>query len=292
MANSRYAYVRDFELPDSLLPGTFILVRVDGHAFQKFTDVHGFVKPNDVRGLELMDHAAISLMEQHPDIMLAFGQSDEYSFLFPKTAKLYNRRRSKITSLLCSLFTASYMMNWPKYFPTTPLRYPPSFDARIVLYPGIQEVRDYFSWRQVDTHVNNLYNTTFWALVHQEGQSPRDAHETLRTTVSHQKQEMLFQRFNINYNAVPSRYRKGSVLVREPVLNLDGDETEGKKTSVRDVARTSHALVGPESELVSPKLREKYRTKHEAMRIALLHCDIIGDEFWKHRPYLWVEMEG
>jgi len=35
--------------------------------------------------------------------------------------------------------------------------------------------------------------------------------------MSQQKHEMLFQRFNINYNAIPSRYRKGSVLVREPV---------------------------------------------------------------------------
>jgi len=42
-------------------------------------------------------------------------------------------------------------MHWHTYFPDTPLSYPPSFDARIVLYPGIREVRDYFSWRQVDS---------------------------------------------------------------------------------------------------------------------------------------------
>ena len=36
MAVSRFAYVRDFELPDLLLPGTFIILRVDGHAFQKY----------------------------------------------------------------------------------------------------------------------------------------------------------------------------------------------------------------------------------------------------------------
>jgi hypothetical protein len=35
MANSRFAYVRDFELPDRLLPGTFILLRIDGHAFKQ-----------------------------------------------------------------------------------------------------------------------------------------------------------------------------------------------------------------------------------------------------------------
>jgi tRNA(His) guanylyltransferase len=36
------------------------------------------VKPNDSRGLELMDHAAIKLMTEFPDIILGFGQSDEY----------------------------------------------------------------------------------------------------------------------------------------------------------------------------------------------------------------------
>lgn len=39
MANSRYAYVRDFELPDRLLPGTFILFRIDGHAFRQFSSL-------------------------------------------------------------------------------------------------------------------------------------------------------------------------------------------------------------------------------------------------------------
>jgi len=35
MANTRYAYVRNFELPDPLLPDTFLVVRVDGHAFHR-----------------------------------------------------------------------------------------------------------------------------------------------------------------------------------------------------------------------------------------------------------------
>jgi hypothetical protein len=39
MAASRFAYVRDFELPDQLLPGTFILLRIDGHAFSKYPSI-------------------------------------------------------------------------------------------------------------------------------------------------------------------------------------------------------------------------------------------------------------
>ena len=46
-----------------------------------------------------------------------------------------------------------------------PLLYPPSFDARIVLYPSDQNIIDYLSWRQADVHINNLYNTCFWNLV-------------------------------------------------------------------------------------------------------------------------------
>lgn len=45
-------------------------------------------------------------------------------------------------------------MNWRSYFPDTALRYTPSFDARIVLYPGVREVRDYFSWRQADSELH------------------------------------------------------------------------------------------------------------------------------------------
>ena len=138
------------------------------NGYNRFADDHAFVKPNDNRALKLMDLAAWAVMQEYPDVVLAYGQSDEYryslpsdlprrhtttklSFLLRKSTKLYNRRKSKITSLLCSLFTSTYVMLWPQCLPNTRLRYAPSFDARIVLYPGTQEVRDYFSWRQADS---------------------------------------------------------------------------------------------------------------------------------------------
>ena len=30
------------------------------------------------------------------------------------------------------------------------MQYPPTFDARVVLYPSEQNLRDYLSWRQAD----------------------------------------------------------------------------------------------------------------------------------------------
>ena len=71
------------------------------------------------------------------------------------------RRASKIVSLITSCFTSAYVRHWPHFFPATddapalPLKANPMFDGRAVLYPEVQTVRDYLSWRQVDTHVNN-----------------------------------------------------------------------------------------------------------------------------------------
>lgn len=62
---------------------------------------------------------------------------------------------------MTSLFTASYVMSWRDYLPETPLRYAPSFDGRIVLYPGVREIRDYFAWRQADSaHPSFVYMST------------------------------------------------------------------------------------------------------------------------------------
>lgn len=58
--------------------------------------------------------------------------------------------------MLTSLFTSAYVFHWNAYFPDTKLAYPPSFDGRVVIYPGQQEIRDYFAWRQADSESSML----------------------------------------------------------------------------------------------------------------------------------------
>lgn len=60
MANSRFDYVRDFEADDRILPNCWIVVRIDGKAFHKFTQKHNFEKPNDEHGTR--SHSIVSLM--------------------------------------------------------------------------------------------------------------------------------------------------------------------------------------------------------------------------------------
>lgn len=92
MAKSKFEYVKEFERDDCCLPNCWIVVRIDGRNFSKFCDAHQFTKPNDIAALELMNRAAITVMEDFKEIILGFGQSDEYSFVFRKDTQHYKRR--------------------------------------------------------------------------------------------------------------------------------------------------------------------------------------------------------
>lgn len=176
-----------------------------------------------------MNFAATKVMNEFNEIVVAFGQSDEYSFVLHKSAEVYNRRASKILSCINSLFTSSYVFHWSDFISNKKLLYPPSFDARIVLYPSDENMRDYLGWRQADTHINNLYNTVFWKLVLDGGLTNTEAQKKLSGTYSSDKNEILFSSFGINYNNLPQMYRKGTILMRKIV---EVPTTDGKRTQV------------------------------------------------------------
>lgn len=192
-----------------------------------------------------MNNAAQTVMEEFRDIVLSYGQSDEYSFIFRKETNVFNRRSSKLLSYVTSLFTSSYVMNWSNWMGEKKLQYPPCFDGRVVLYPSDQNLRDYLSWRQADVHINNLYNTAFWNLVIQSGLTNQQAEAELRGTFSADKNELLFSRFSINYNKLPAMFRKGTILLRKKVPLSESGE-------------------GSKRQLIVP-----------------IHDDLIRDKFWK-----------
>lgn len=196
-----------------------------------------------------MNHAAREVLTQIPDIFLAYGQSDEFSFMLHPACNLYERRSSKLVSTIVSIFSTAYAMFWSRYFTETSLTPPfPSFDGRAVMYPTLHSMRDYLRWRQVDCHINNLYNTTFWTLVNEGGLTNREAEEELKGTFAKDKNEILFQRFGINYNEENAIYRKGSVIFGD----YGSDRSNGKARS----------------------------------RIETAHVDIMKDDFWTAHPWL------
>lgn len=100
-----------------------------------------------------------------------------------KEAQAYSRRSSKLATNVCSLFTSAFVYHWSEYFDTAKPQYPPVFDGRTVLYPSDHNMRDYLSWRQADCHINNLYNTTFWALVLKGGLTPHEVISNKQVTL-------------------------------------------------------------------------------------------------------------
>ncbi|SDA02792.1 BZ3500_MvSof-1268-A1-R1_Chr11-1g03159 [Microbotryum saponariae] len=264
MANSRYSYVRLHELPDPLLPSTFLILRLDGKAFHKFSSAHNFTKPNDRRALDLMNAAARRLMagrELMGDLVMGFGESDEYRSVYEMEGM-----EGKLVSLVSSLFTSAYTFLWPQYFPDSPLELDqlPIFDGRIVQYCTETEVKDYFRWRQVDAHINNLYNTCFWTLVQKGSLTTQEANSELSVshhpnsplesnfaqqffdstlcgrhlfyffcgeqgTLSSEKQEMLFSRFGMNYNHEEEMFKKGSIWIWIEEGMMVGNEVQDAK---------------------------------------------------------------
>lgn len=105
----------------------------------------------------------------------------------------------------------------------------------------------------------------------QGGKTTAEAHAALRGTVSAMKHEILFQQFNINYNDISPRYRKGSVLVRvsQEVPEVTSEQSPGQVV-VQQLA--SEESVG--------------KKKRAGTRVEVLHCDVIGDEFWAARSYI------
>ncbi|KAL6238985.1 hypothetical protein BDW75DRAFT_200096 [Aspergillus navahoensis] len=277
MANSRFEYVKAFEQPDTLLPNTWIVVRIDGRGFHKLSDRYAFKKPNDRRALDLMNAAAVEVLKDLPDLAIAYGVSDEYSFVFHPTCELFERRSAKLVTTIVSTFTAHYIHQWGHYFPNTPLQPPhlPSFDGRAVVYPTTRNLRDYMSWRQVDCHINNLYNTTFWMMVLKGGMSNTEAENELKGTLSSDKNEILFKRFGINYNNEEEIYKKGSVVYRQYQL----EETTAPQDPVEEEGT-------PGQENISKTQQEKLRKLRRKAQVIVEHVDIIKDEFWERRPWI------
>ena len=131
----------------------------------------------------------------------------------------------------------------------------PSFDGRIVLYPSLEDLKNYLSWRQVDCHINNLYNTTFWSLVLQGGLSTTEAHQELKGSLSKDKHEILFTRFGVNYNELPAVFKRGTLLIRQVK----------PQTLLSDAAETEQA----------PKCKQK-----ATFEILELHEDLVEKEAW------------
>uniref|UniRef100_A0A0E0A231 Thg1 C-terminal domain-containing protein n=1 Tax=Oryza glumipatula TaxID=40148 RepID=A0A0E0A231_9ORYZ len=93
-------------------------------------------------------------------------------------------------------------MKWKEFFPNKDLAEQPDFEAELLCYPKQKIICDYLSSRQAECHTSNQYNTCFWML----------------GTLSKDRNELLFQKFHLNYNNELAMFRKGSCTYRHKVI--------------------------------------------------------------------------
>ena len=188
----------------SVLPGIYIVARLDGRSFTRLTkEVHQFEAPFDPRFRDLMLDTTEALMTEFSAVY-GYTQSDEISLLFPLECDLFSRKTRKLNSVLAGYASARFALS---------LGHMACFDCRICELPAAKHVVDYFRWRNEDAHRNALNAHCYW-LLRKSGRTGEQAAASLLDLSVAQKNELLFQS-GINFNNLPNWQKRGSGLYWE-----------------------------------------------------------------------------
>lgn len=195
-------FMRQYEksLDQIIPPYNYIIARLDGRSFSKFTEDQNFKKPFDDTFHDYMTQTTKYLMENSGfRIIYGYTESDEISLLFHLHENSFNRKTRKIISTLAG--TASAFMSLKTNVPV-------SFDCRIIPLPNKELVYDYFAWRQEDSKRNSLNTYAYWTLRHNKF-SPHQATSTLEHATIEEKRNIL-EKYGIQYDTVPDWQKRGT----------------------------------------------------------------------------------
>ena len=193
--------MRKFEqsLDRTMLEGIYLVARLDGHGFTRLTKKEWKLeKPFDVKFRDAMTNTAKHLMDCGFRMIYGYTQSDEISMLLHLKDDTFGRKDRKLISILAAEASVAFSMHISK---------PAVFDCRLVPLPALENVIDYFRWRQEDAHRNSLNSHCYWAL-RKEGISAEEVQKMLSGVSVSTKNEILFER-GVNYNDLPLWQKRG-----------------------------------------------------------------------------------
>ncbi len=203
----------------TVLPGAWTVLRLDGRGFSRFTEQH-FDKPFDERFSGHMIATAQALLTEL-GARYAYTESDEISVLLPPGFDLFGRSVEKLVSISAGLASATF---------THAGGVPVTFDSRIWLGVSVDDVADYFSWRQADAARCALNGWCYWTL-RKAGKSRRQATAALDGATTAGKNELLYQH-GINFNELPMWQRRGVGLWWETYERPGHDPVRGVDVTV------------------------------------------------------------
>jgi tRNA(His) 5'-end guanylyltransferase len=182
-----------------VLPGIFIVARLDGRNFTTLTkDKARFEAPFDVRFRDLMTETTAHLMNCGFKVVYGYTESDEISLLFDIGMDLFGRKIRKFNSVLAGEASAKFSLLFGDIG---------VFDCRICQLPNEKIVADYFRWRNEDAHRNALNAHCYWML-RKENYGIQEATAYIDHKTVAEKNELLFSR-GVNFNDLPNWQKRG-----------------------------------------------------------------------------------
>jgi tRNA(His) 5'-end guanylyltransferase len=215
--------MKDYEMRSrSYLPRrSNIMIRIDGKAFHTYT--RGLEKPFDEGLMEDMSKTTEYLCSKIQGAKLGYTQSDEISILLTdydtiKSDAWYDGQVQKIVSVASSMATAKFnqlrtlrflkairliqYVNLQTAMDEIPLA---EFDARVYTLPDVDEVVNYFIWRQQDASKNSI------SMLAQANFS----HNSLQKLNGSQMQDKLMLEKNINWSKLTVPKKRGYCIIRK-----------------------------------------------------------------------------
>lgn len=226
-----------------LMRRTPVIIRVDGRAFHTFTN--GFKKPFDDVLIRAMQDTMKYLCENIQGCVLGYTQSDEITLVLVDYKKLesdawFDYEVQKMCSIVASMATLEFNRKMKRYaikyanrgngdeitrqfgIYAKAINRGAMFDARVFNIP-VEEVTNNIYWRQLDASRNSIQML---------GQA-HFSHKELQHKTCNQIQDMLMTKKGINWNDLPTHYKRGSCCLKEKYCLNSTDDMPAQEPIIR-----------------------------------------------------------
>jgi tRNA(His) 5'-end guanylyltransferase len=189
--------------PEIMIPTLPVIIRFDGNNFSNWTK--GLEKPFDGKLTELMVETTKFLVDE-TNAVIGYTQSDEITLILysPDRKKpIYHdgkkqKMLSKLTSKLTIFFNDKRLELLPNHNKTA------VFDMRVFQTPTLKDACGQLLFRENDASKNSISMLA----------SHYFSHNSLDNLDGNQKQEKLFLEKGINWNDLPTKFKRGTYIKR------------------------------------------------------------------------------
>jgi tRNA(His) 5'-end guanylyltransferase len=189
--------------PEIMIPNLPVIIRLDGNNFSKWT--RGLNKPFDEKLNQLMVETTKFIVEES-NAIIGYTQSDEITLILysdDRKSNIYHEGKkqkilSKLTAKCVNFFNERRKELLPEHDKIA------VFDARIYQTPTLHDATIQLLWRENDATKNSI------AMLAQSLFS----HKELQGLNGNEMQDKMMIEKGINWNDLPSKYKRGVYVKR------------------------------------------------------------------------------